>query len=418
MSLKAKLGRLDGRGLGQAVADVPVLEPTPRVLQMPLEKALERPWATVHGPVYVSERHHPESFVQGRVRVSGALGVKGETLAKVACDDGLLSASSQDMLFLDTETTGLHGGTGTIPFLVGMAFFEDGALKVEQLFLRRLGEEKPLLQHLASRIENASMLVTYNGKCFDWPLLKSRFVMNRLKAPEVKPHLDLLHVCRRVFKPRLGTARLKELESAVLGHDRGHDIDGALIPQTYFDFLKTQDTGPLETVLSHNVEDLVSLVALLADVARRFEEPSQDDAAHDCLSMAYVAWKVGARERAFRMAEQALRQSSHVHVTAEALSFLALVHASEGAFQQAAEALEEALSQKGLKPEVKARMHLRLAKLYEHRLRKPEEALGHARLCAPAEEFQTHAKRVARLSKRLWAANQASSPLRLRVFST
>jgi hypothetical protein len=101
------------------------------------------------------------------------------------------------------------------------------------------------------------------------------------------------------------------------------------------------------------------------------------------------------------MAEEALRRSTHAHVTAEALSFLALVHASEGAFQKATDALEDALSKNGLKPEIRARMHLRLAKLYEHRLRKPEEALAHARLGATAEDVSSHAKRLARLSRRV-----------------
>ena len=106
------------------------------------------------------------------------------------------------MLFLDTETTGLAGGTGTVPFLVGLAWFEGRSLRVHQLFLRRLGEEAPMLRVLAERMAEPPAWSTYNGKSFDWPLLRTRFVLNRVPTPAELPHLDLLHCARRVFKHR------------------------------------------------------------------------------------------------------------------------------------------------------------------------------------------------------------------------
>ena len=124
---------------------------------------------------------------------------------------------------LDTETTGLSGGTGTLPFLIGTARFEDdGRFLVEQLFLRRPGEEAPMLHWLASQLAATTCLVTYNGKSFDWPLLRSRFVMNRVPVPPLPPHLDLLHCARRVFARRNLGARLTDTRKRLT--DQGFQI--------------------------------------------------------------------------------------------------------------------------------------------------------------------------------------------------
>ena len=123
-------------------------------------------------------------------------------MASLALDPRLAGVDFRRVLYLDTETTGLAGGTGTVPFLVGLAWFEERSLRVHQLFLRRLGEEAPMLRVLAERMAESSCLVTFNGKSFDWPLLRTRFVLNRVPVPAELPHLDLLHCARRVFKHR------------------------------------------------------------------------------------------------------------------------------------------------------------------------------------------------------------------------
>ncbi|HSI06085.1 MAG TPA: ribonuclease H-like domain-containing protein, partial [Myxococcota bacterium] len=106
-------------------------------------------------------------------------------------------------LYIDTETTGLSHGAGTLPFLIGMAWFDGTAVRVEQLVLRKPGEEGPMLEELAMRIASSSCIVSYNGKSFDWPLLRTRFVLNRMKVPEPEAHVDLLHCARRVYRRRL-----------------------------------------------------------------------------------------------------------------------------------------------------------------------------------------------------------------------
>ena len=144
-------------------------------------------------------------------------------------------------LFLDTETTGLAGGTGTYAFLVGLAWWDAGGLQVEQFFMRDFAEEHSLLHELAARVAERPVLVTFNGKTFDWPLLESRFTMTRsIAAPKLAAHLDLLHPARALWKLRLGSVRLVELERHVLdaprlGWHREDDVASAMIPQFYFD---------------------------------------------------------------------------------------------------------------------------------------------------------------------------------------
>jgi uncharacterized protein YprB with RNaseH-like and TPR domain len=131
-------------------------------------------------------------------------------------------ADPEQWLFLDTETTGLAGGSGTYAFLVGVAWWEGGGLEIEQFFMREYSEERSLLFALRERIAERPVLVTFNGKSFDWPLLETRYRMSRKLAPPVpRAHLDLLHPALNLWRLRLGSVRLSELERRVLGSDRG-----------------------------------------------------------------------------------------------------------------------------------------------------------------------------------------------------
>jgi hypothetical protein len=175
-------------------------------------------------------------------------------------------------LFLDTETTGLAGGTGTYAFLIGLAWWDAGALQVEQLFMRDFTEEYSLLHELAARVAERPVLVTFNGKTFDWPLLDSRFTMTRtIPTPHLAAHLDLLHPARALWKLRLGSVRLVDLERHVLdalrlGWHREEDIASSLIPQYYFDYLRGGPPDPLVGVLRHNQMDLRGLAALFGKI--------------------------------------------------------------------------------------------------------------------------------------------------------
>ena len=194
-------------------------------------------------------------------------------------------------LFLDTETTGLAGGTGTYPFLVGIGWWDAGGLQVEQFFMRDFAEEHSLLHELAARLAQRPVLLTFNGKSFDWPLLENRFTMTRsIPIPKLAAHLDLLHPARALWKLRLGSVRLIELERHVLdaprlGWHREDDIASSLIPQYYFDYLRGGSCEPLVGVVRHNQMDLRGLAALFARINTLLDSQAEDRSGVDSLDL-------------------------------------------------------------------------------------------------------------------------------------
>ncbi len=180
-------------------------------------------------------------------------------------------------LFLDTETTGLMGGTGTYPFMVGIGWWDAGGLEVEQFFMRELSEEHALLHTLAERMAERPVLVTFNGKSFDWPLLETRYRMTRkIRPPAPRAHLDFLHPARNLWRVRLGSVRLAELEKHVLGWNRGADLISEMIPQFYFDYLRGGPPEPLVQIFHHNQMDLRGLAGLASRILEVLADPQTD----------------------------------------------------------------------------------------------------------------------------------------------
>ena len=192
---------------------------------------------------------------------------EGEVGALAACL-GFAPDELRRPIFLDTETTGLSGGTGTVAFLVGLAWRDMGGLALVQFFISDFNQEDALLWAVGQYLQDAGVLVSYNGKTFDWPLLQTRLVMRRTDpAWRSPPHLDLLTLARRIFKPRLPDCALQTIEQAVLDLHRSEDLPGTLIPGRYFAWLRGGDRQVLEPVFLHNRQDVLSMVLLLA----RFE---------------------------------------------------------------------------------------------------------------------------------------------------
>jgi uncharacterized protein YprB with RNaseH-like and TPR domain len=340
------------------------------------------------------DRIHGPGYRQGRVEVGPARLAQPSTVAALALDDTLGGVDASRMLLVDTETTGLHGGAGTLPFVIGLAWFEDQSLVVRQLFVPRPGHQRPLLQRLAERLEASRLMVTFNGKCFDWPLLRARFVMNRVPMPQPLPHLDLLHCARRVFKRRLGATRLQDLEAQVLGFFREGDIAGADIPAVYFDWLRSGRAHLIERVLEHNAQDLISMAAVLAELCRRFDVLEENDAAEDCLGLARVSERSGDEPRAERLARAAAERAVEPEVALEAMALLARLAVRRRAWADAAEWLAQATT---LRCDGVALAHLAYARICEHGLKDYEKALHHARLAGSAEAPDVHARRLERL---------------------
>ena len=172
---------------------------------------------------------------------------------------------SSDALFLDTETTGLAGGTGTMAFLIGLGWFEEGHFHVRQILARDFGEEAAALAYLKEIAGGKKFLITFNGKAFDVNLLSTRFILNRMQSDLASlPHLDLLHPSRRILGHRLENCRLVTLEADILGIQREGDVPGWEIPQRYFDWLRRRDPLLLAGILEHNRLDVISMATLTA----------------------------------------------------------------------------------------------------------------------------------------------------------
>lgn len=364
----------------------------PVIRGLPLERR-----ETEGGVILVRDALLAAEHAHGSARVAAALEVERRWVAALSLDARFREVPLEGMLLLDTETTGLAGGTGTLPFLLGLGWFEEGRLRVVQLFLSRPGEEGPMLRFLEERLAKASCVVSFNGKSFDWPLLRNRFVMNRLTPPEAPVHLDLLHCARRVYRHRGAGARLVQLEREVLGFHRVGDVPGEEIPERYFTFLRDGEGAPLEPVLTHNAQDLILLAALLGVLGRELAHGQAADP-RDGLGYAYVTQRAGEREQAERFATHACAANDGT-LRAQAHTLLA-DHARRGArFSEAITHLEEALALAA--PATVHRLHLELSKLYEHRAGDPSRALFHAERCARAEPREANARRLLRLSARL-----------------
>lgn len=372
-------------------------QPPPRV-DVPLPGELV---STDHGDVQLVDTWLEPHHCHGDVPLKDALDVTTETVAQLALDPSLEAVDYRRMLLIDTETTGLAGGAGTIPFLIGMAWFEDESLRVQQLFLRRLGEEAPMLRVLADRIREASCIVSYNGKSFDWPLLRTRFVMNRVPAPELPPHLDLLHCSRRVFKNRLESVRLVDMERELLNMIREHDVDGSEIPGIYLSFLKGRGPGRLSGIIEHNGHDLVALAAILGRLTWHFENVRPRDDPRDHLAYARVAHRAGDADKAKAFAEAAARGGGDASCTVAALLLAARLARRDGDVATERAALERALLDAERGSDHEAEVSLELAKLFEHRVRCLESALEHAARAALAEGDDASAHRIARLEGRI-----------------
>jgi uncharacterized protein YprB with RNaseH-like and TPR domain len=286
-------------------------------------------------------------------------------------------ADVQQWLFLDTETTGLAGGTGTYPFLVGMAWWEGGGLEVEQLFMREYSEERSVLAALAERMAERPVLVTFNGKSFDWPLLETRYRMARtIPPPAPRAHLDFLHPAGNLWRLRLGSVRLSQLERHVLGWDRGADIASELIPRIYLDFVRGGRAEPLVPVFQHNQMDLRGLAGLSGRILSLLgdEEGTSQDGL-ELFGVSRICERRGEAKRARRLYEQSIASVLPEETGRAARAALARLSKRDGDLGRAHELWESMLgnSREGYEA------YEQLAIYYEHEAREPRRALTLAR---------------------------------------
>jgi uncharacterized protein len=248
------------------------------------------------------------------VRTELGLVVALKSTVDVRIDTGRLAtlpypiAEGHPLICLDLETTGLATASGTLAFLVGIGIWLDGRLTVHQLLLPDHSGERALLEVLSGLLPADGWLVTYNGKCFDWPLLTARYRLHRRDPPPYAGHLDLLPVARQLWKHRVGGARLALIEQALCGVERVDDLPGYLIPDRYFNYLRTRRGSLLQQIVAHNRQDIVSLAGLLAVLADELAVPSRWAQAHpgDLFGLARGYARRGRPAEALAVVEAAL----------------------------------------------------------------------------------------------------------------
>ena len=222
--------------------------------------------ATAHGCLWRRELRYPADHVHGEVALSRARAFDPERLATLSRSPVFETLEPTECLFLDTETTGLGGGAGTVVFAYGLAFFDGDELVLEQLFLRDFGEEPAMLHHFAERLRQHPVPVTFVGKSYDRHRIAARLAVHRIEAPVLtERHLDLYHVIRREFARAWPDGRLRTAEERLLGLYRDDDLPGSEAPAAFLDWIRDR-SGPVDRVLEHNRLDVLSLAALLGVV--------------------------------------------------------------------------------------------------------------------------------------------------------
>lgn len=333
--------------------------------------------STSLGDVFVADQTYTSEYRHGLSSLTSSLPIS--VISQWARDSRISDVPLSKFAFLDTETSGLAGGTGTYAFLVGVARFVDGQFLLRQFFMRDPAEEPALLDGLANFLAPCSALVTFNGKAFDAPLLTTRYSMHRIPVPyKDYAHLDLLPLARRLWRDRLPSRALKYLEENILGLTRSTDeVPGYEIPWLYFDYLRTGDARPLAGVFYHNAMDVVAMAALLSHINNVLETPYHGHVQHglDFIALAKLFEDLGHWDEAARLFERGLEAGAETNQGLTESDFtlavkrLSILQKKRGDVSEAVRLWEEAAERGHLYAFVE------LAKHYEHKSRDIKTAL-------------------------------------------
>jgi hypothetical protein len=361
--------RLKTLGVKVGASDLPAPKPAARYgIEAVVPGAYRQ---TALGEVFVAEQAFSSGYRHGEAPLLSHFPLS--LISQWANDPRLADMPLEKMAFLDTETSGLSGGTGTYAFLVGAARFVDGQFVLQQFFMRDPAEEPALLEGLASFLAPAQALVTFNGKAFDAPLLVTRYSIHRLPVPfKGYAHLDLLSLARRLWRDRLPSRALKYLEEHILGLKRtSEEVPGYEIPWLYFDYLRSGDARPLAGVFYHNAMDVVAMAALLAHVNAVIMDPYGGQVEHglDFIALGKLFEDLNRWDDAARLYERGLESDLTEADFGAAVRRLSILQKRRGDLDQALRLWQAAADQGHIYA------HLELAKYYEHKARDVKAAL-------------------------------------------
>jgi uncharacterized protein YprB with RNaseH-like and TPR domain len=315
--------------------------------------------------VFIVESRFPKKHHQGLISID--INSPLEIVAEWVGDQRISQFIIEEFIFFDTETSGLSGGTGTFAFLIGAGRFEDDCFHLVQYFLRDPIEETAQLHALSEFVGSKQGIVTFNGKSFDIPLINSRFSINNDLSPfKTLAHIDLLPLARSLWRDRLPSRKLTELERHILGFQRTkEDVPGWMVPSLYFDYIKNGDARPIKSVFYHNAMDIISMAALLNYITSILSNPFDNTIGEegDHVALGRIFQNIGHYDTAADLYAYALKSNLPPELSRKTLFYWSYMEKRRENLSIAIELWEQAAAEK----EVFA--HIELAKYYEHRIK-------------------------------------------------
>jgi hypothetical protein len=355
---------------------------------------------TAHGRHFETEKLYERHRRHGSADIGSLAELPEDLLAAISGGAAPL-APPAEWAFLDTETTGLAGGSGTCAFLVGIGRIAPEGFRVRQFFMRDYCEEASLLDAVARHLGPFRVLITYNGRSFDQPLLETRYRLNRSRPPFGKlEHLDLLYGARRLWKLRYESCRLVDLESQVLGFEREGDVPGALIPYLYFEYLRTHRAARLLPVFHHNSTDILTLACLTGIVPLAFKDPENLPFRHGSEIAGIARWlrQAGDLEQSRTLFRRAVAAGLEDDLMFRTLWDLAALERKLGAEEQAVAVWNDLAAARN---PFRVPALEELAKHYEHRQKDLVRALETTRAALDHQDSAALRRREQRLKQRL-----------------
>jgi len=354
---------------------------------------------TVHGVHYETEKLYERQRRHGSIGIVDLEDLPLDLLDPIS-NGQIRGVPPAKWCFLDTETTGLAGGSGTYAFLIGVGRITPQGFRVRQFFMRDFAEETSQLSAVAEHLKQFDVLITYNGRTYDQPLLETRYRMVRQRPPfSALEHLDLLFGARRLWNLRFDSCRLVELESQILGVERQGDLPGEMIPYVYFEYVRTREIFRLMPVFHHNAIDVLTLACLTAIVPRAFHSLNKAEFSHGAEMIGLARWcrQAEQHENALALFRQAIEKNLPDDLLFRTLWDIAALEKKLGREHAAIPVLTDLAASRN---PWRGPAFVELAKYYERREHNYALALEMTRNAMELEPSEVLERRAARLEKR------------------
>lgn len=282
--------------------------------------------------------------------------------------------NAEQLFFFDTETTGLGGGVGNTIFLLGYASVSGEDLILRQHILPHPGAEVPLYKSFLEKV-NYKTLVTYNGKAFDWPQVKTRHTLVREQVPKLPEfgHFDLFHAARRLWKHKLEHVKLNVVEKEVLGVEREDDIPGFLAPMIYFDFIESKQPEGMIGILKHNEIDILSLVTLYTHLTFQIFGLDSEQTRMESYEVGRWFVSLGKKHEAEKVLTELVEGNDFTSYQAKLT--LAYQYKKDQNWEKAHSLFVDVVASDN--PRMMLEACLELAKIHEHRMKDYKMAIGY-----------------------------------------